>query len=100
VKEEGIWGHVGRKEREEGMADWREAVRERLVRGRQRWWGGSGESKAEAREAATTATADAAAEGKEPSQQRQSSVGAEQASTAELPRERAARLAQERKEGR
>lgn len=95
MKEEGIWGHVGRKEREEGMADWREAVRERLVRGRQRWWGGTGESKAEAREAVA-----AAAEREEESQQRQSSVGAEQATTAELPRERAARLAQERKEGR
>lgn len=76
------------------MADWREAVRERLVRGRQRWWGGKAENRAEAREAA------AAAAEEEASQQGHSTVGAKQTSTAELPRERAARLAQERKEGR
>ncbi|PWN20235.1 hypothetical protein BCV69DRAFT_283113 [Microstroma glucosiphilum] len=94
VKEEGIWGHVGRKEREEGMADWREAVRERLVRGRQRWWGGTVESRTEARGAATAAV------DKKSSEERQSDGERSQTSTVELPRERAARLAQERKEGR
>lgn len=32
VKEEGLWGYTGRREREDGMKRWRDELRERLVR--------------------------------------------------------------------
>lgn len=107
IKEEGLLGYTGRREREEAMMRWREELGERLVRFRQ-WRGdtlGPIEEDASWRAKSSWSTrigdAETSAQGDHPPPQRQGGhrQGAEDESI-EVQRERLARLLHEARTGR